>query len=310
MFSTAFTLELQAERLVDYAIGAGYRRFCILAPSTGHGRELSRVFMAEVRRRGAEIISEELYAENQTDFRHQIQHLKTMDLQRYGKTSKKMIKTRKGSRTHAVHTPGFDAVFLPGEYRQAVLIASQLAFHGVRVPLLGNNTWRTPDFVRFHHSSLEGGSFINSFFAESSDPNVHDFVEEYRSVYHAEPSMTAAQSYEATQLVLKAIHQGARSGSAIREFLARSDDLPVFAGVNGFRPNGVLNRKGFLIRILSDGKLGVIQPRKVQGEVLTIKGETYVVRDGLGKEAGLQLGQNSKVQGGAQVVDTISTTRK
>ena len=60
-----------------------------------------------------------------------------------------------------------------------------------------------------------------------------------------------------------------------------------------------------MVQIASNGKFNLIQARTVQGEVITIKGETFVIRDGLGKEVRFRIDPNSKVQGGAKVGDRI-----
>jgi hypothetical protein len=43
----------------------------------------------------------------------------------------------------------------------------------------------------------------------------------------------------------------------------------------------------------------------VSGEVLKIEGETYVIRDGFGKEVRLHVDQNSKIEGSPKVGDKI-----
>jgi ABC-type branched-subunit amino acid transport system substrate-binding protein len=52
--------------------------------------------------------------------------------------------------------------------------------------------------------------------AESRIAAVREFVEAYQVRYHAEPSMFAAQAYEAAQVVLMGIRGGATSGKKLR----------------------------------------------------------------------------------------------
>lgn len=252
LFSTAFTFPQQASRLADYAIGTlGYRRFCILYPDNSYGRELARRFTQDVHLRGGEIIAVESYREQDTDFGPQIQRLKAEDLERYGTTERN--KTDKGT-VQITYTPGFDALFLPGKSSQIALIAAQLAFYDVKVPLLGSNAWNSPHLLRLADRSLEGSVFLDGFFLDSPDPAVREFVDRYRRRYQSNPTQFAAQAYDATWMVLEAIRKGATTGREVRDQLLTVQDLPSLGGPAAFGPGGALNRKAFVIQV-KDGKL-------------------------------------------------------
>ncbi len=251
LFSTAFTLPQQTSRLADYAMGTlGYRRFCILYPDNSYGRELTRRFTQAIHLRGGEIIAAESYKERDTDFGPQIQRLKAEDLGRYGTYER--TKTSKGTE-QVTYTPGFDALFLPGNSTQIALIAAQLAFYDVKVPLLGSNAWNSPKLLRLADRSIEGSVFLDGFFLDSPDPAVREFVDRYRRRYQTSPSLFAAQAYDATWLVLDAIRKGATSGREVRDQLLQIQDLPSLGGPAAFGPAGALNRKIFVIQV-KDGK--------------------------------------------------------
>lgn len=247
VFSTALTYPSQAHRLADYAMTRlNHRRFCILHPDTTYGQELSRLFSQAVRERGGEIIAVESYKDTDTDFGPQIKRLKAEDLKRGGTTTTKQ--TNKGL-TRVLYTPGFDAIFLPGDYAKIALIAPQLAFYDVSVTLLGGNGWNSPDLLRLGERTIEGGIFVDGFFLDSPTPTIQDFVEQYRLRYQSDPTLFAAQAYDATRLVLEAIRKGATSGKEVREQLANLQDLPALSGPAAFGPGGTLNRKVFVIQI-------------------------------------------------------------
>ena len=133
-FNTAMTSSVQAKRLVEYAIlKLGYHRFCIIYPKTAYGRELADMFGKEVLHSGGEVIAVEEYTEDQTDVANQLRRLKTKDLEQYG------IEEPEENRTgeeRLVYTPGFDAVFLPGQPVHLAIIAAQLAFFDMNVPII------------------------------------------------------------------------------------------------------------------------------------------------------------------------------
>jgi branched-chain amino acid transport system substrate-binding protein len=252
LFSTALTYGLQAQRIVEHAMAQlGYKRFAVLSPETAYGRELARLFAAEVQRRGGEIIAAESYKPGDTDFGGPIRRMKDADLKKYGKTE--TTKTSKGL-MRLIYTPGFDAVYVPGDGLEAALIAPQFVFYDVKVPLLGSNTWNTPDLTRVADRTLDGSVFVDGFFLDSPDPAVREFVDRYRKRHQSDPTLFAAQAFDATRVVLEAIRRGAANGRAVRDQLAKIPDLPALTGPSAFGPGGALNKRLFVIYV-KNGKL-------------------------------------------------------
>jgi branched-chain amino acid transport system substrate-binding protein len=252
VLSTAMTHPQQVHRMAEHALGnLGYRRFCILYPDTTYGQELANLFGLEVRKRGGELIAVESYKETDTDFGPQILRIKEADLKRYGQTE--TVKTSKGV-TRTIYTPGFDAIYLPGDSGQVALIAPQLLFYDVKAHLLGSNTWNSPDLLRLADRSIDGSIFVDGFFKDSPDQNLREFVDRYRRRYQSEPSLFSAQAYDAMRVVLDAIRKGASSGPAVFEQLVNTPDLPTLSGAAAFGPGGVLNRRVYIIYV-KGGKL-------------------------------------------------------
>jgi len=246
-FSTAMTSSVQAKRLVEYAVlQLGYHRFCIIYPQTAYGRELGDMFAKEVLHSGGEIIASESYSEDQTDIGEQLRRLKEKDLAQYGTTKKE--KTRTGEE-RTVYTPGFDAVFVPGQPVHLALIAAQLAFYDMNVPILGGNSWHNPELFRWAKRDLDGSVFVDGFFPNSPDPNIQMFVGRYRSQFHKEPSLFAFQAYDAATMVMETIRQGAQSGQNVWDQLVRRSDLPALSGFASFSSSGILNRRLYLLQI-------------------------------------------------------------
>ncbi len=257
VFSTALTYGHQAKRVAEYALKEQqFKRFAILYPDTPYGRDLARLFAQEIRQQDGELIASEPYKEGDNDFRAVIAKLKAEDLKQYGvevQVDNDPTKTgiRKGGKKgkRLLYSPGFDAIFIPGRSLDVGLLAAQLAFYDIAVPLLGANGWNQPDFARVADRSVEGGVFADGFFAESSSPAVQEFVERYRKRFQATPSLFAAQGYDAARLTVEAIRRGATSGEAVRDYLLMQHDLPTLSGPSGFNPDGTLNRHVFLIQV-------------------------------------------------------------
>lgn len=255
LFSTSLTYALQAERMATYAAqDQGHQRFCIIHPDTVYGRELARLFAQEVSHRDGEIIAIESFKEGDTDFTPQIQRLKAEDLKKYGLAVPVEIPHQPGkpaNRTEkrVLYTPGFDAIFIPSRAQDIGLLAAQLAFHDIKVPLLGTNGWNSQDFVRTADRTVDGATFVDGFFVDSPNPAVQDFVQRYRKRFESTPSLFTMQGYDAARVVIEGIRHGATSGEALQEFLNTNRTFPTLAGPAGFGPDGTLRRPLFLLQV-------------------------------------------------------------
>jgi len=261
VFSTALTYSIQAEQMADYAMRRyGCRRFAVMHPDNGYGRQLAHYFIEEAKRQGGEVITVESYREDETDFAKEIARVKAASLRRIQQDRQTNLSTQPSDRKDdkgrpAVSRRGLDAIYLPGTFRHAVLLAAQLRFHDLKVRLVGSNAWHTSDLAHFPDKSIQGGVFVDSFFAQSRVPAVREFVEAYRARYNSEPSLFAAQAYESAQLVVSGIAAGATSGKKLRAFLERADSLPTLLGPASFNSTGVLNRTLFVLQVSQDGQL-------------------------------------------------------
>ncbi len=255
LFSTSLTYGSQAERIATYATQEqGHRRFCIIHPDTVYGRELARLFAQEVYRVDGEIIAIEAFKEGETDFAPQIQRLKAEDLKKYGLSVPVEIPRPTGkpaSRTEKrlLYTPGFDAIFIPSRSQDIGLLAAQLAFHDIKVPLLGTNGWNSQDFVRTADRTVDGATFVDGFFVDSPNPAVQDFVQRYRKRFESTPSLFTMQGYDAARVVIEGIRHGATTGEALQEFFTTQRDLPTLAGPASFGADGTLHRPLFLLQV-------------------------------------------------------------
>jgi ABC-type branched-subunit amino acid transport system substrate-binding protein/predicted negative regulator of RcsB-dependent stress response len=255
LFSTSLTYGLQTERIAAYALKEqGYRRFCILYPDTIYGRELARLFAQEVRQHQGEIIAAAAFKEGDTDFGPIITQFKAEDLKKYGlavpvDTPRPAGKPLNRSDKRVLYTPGFDAIFIPSRSNDIGLIAAQLAFHDMRVPLLGTNGWNSQDFARTADRTVDGATFVDGFFVDSPNPAVQDFVQRYHKRFQTTPSLFTVQGYDAARVVIDGIRNGVTSGQALQEFLMTQRNLPALSGPASFAPDGTLHRPLFLLQV-------------------------------------------------------------
>ena len=258
-FSTAMTPLLQVQRIVEYVMQHfGYTRFCILAPRTAHGKRLRYVFQRVVIKNGGEVVAVEWYQPGTTDATKQLTRIKEANLSFYGNMLPpepaepvpllNLPVQDEAEEEHLVYTTGFDALFLPGRPTDVAFLSAQLAFLDVQVPLIGTNGWNHPDLLRLGRNTLEGGLFGDALFLHSDEPEVQRFVAEYRERFQTDPSIFAAQAYDAMRIILEAINWEATTGPEIQQHFAQYD-LPTLGGMTNFGEGGILNRKVYMIKI-------------------------------------------------------------
>jgi ABC-type branched-subunit amino acid transport system substrate-binding protein/predicted negative regulator of RcsB-dependent stress response len=247
----SITSRQQAREIADYAVNTlNEKRFCILFSNDAYGGEMMRAFTEEVGKFGGEIIARASYDPDATDFGPQIKYLKDADLAKYGVLGPPP--EQKGELRE--YKPGFDGIFIPGDYNEVGLIAPQLAFYNIQgVTMLGTNGWDSPDLFRIGGKYVDGGIFVDGFYPASSDPAVRSFVDRYRNRFNEEPSLLAAQAYDTASLILKSIQQGASSGETIRDFVSRVQNFPGATGPINFTPEGDLAKRLYVIQA-KDGK--------------------------------------------------------
>jgi ABC-type branched-subunit amino acid transport system substrate-binding protein len=207
---------------------------------------MTLAFTEEIRQLGGEIIAADTYGPQATDFGPPLKRIKAADLKRDGKLEPA---GKKRGKTITMYRPGFDALFLPGEAEKVSLIAGQLPFYAAKIPILGTNGMNAPNLIRSDSHALEGAIFADSFFVDSPDPAVRDFVELYVRRFQKPPSAFAAQAYEATRLVLDAMRKGATTGRDLRNSLATMQNAPGLAGPLAMTPEGHLERQYVLIQV-------------------------------------------------------------
>ncbi|MBI3358721.1 MAG: ABC transporter substrate-binding protein [Nitrospirae bacterium] len=239
VFRNATTPASQCHAIAEYAARTlGLKRFAILFPSERHEKEWVRCLRENVGQMGGKIVLAEPYLPNETDFKDSIARLKKAYEQ----------------------GEGFDAIFLPGEARTIGLILPQLVFHNLKdVVLLGAMGWNDPDFLKLAGQYAEGAVFVDGFFEESPDPFVQRFVSQYREKFHEDPNLFAAQAYDAANIILEAIKQGAVTRSDVRSVIAQ---IKAFEAVSGYIfevKDGEAIKKPFLIQV-KKGKLVQVNP--------------------------------------------------
>ncbi len=262
IFRESLTNSLQAKALAGYVSQyLDLSKFAILYPKDPYGEELMNYFWDEVSREGGEIVAVEGYDPKQTDFGEEIKRLVGLyylDLRQEEK--RKWEETEEGE-WEPEPIIDFEAIFIPDYYDKVGLIAPQLAYYDVEgVHLLGSNGWNYPQLIEMAGKYVEGAIFVDSFFKDSLNPEIREFVRRFDATFSEEPEILAAQAYDATRMVLTILkQQRVSSRPALREGLLSLSKYPGVSGNTSFTSNGELNKDLFILKV-EGGKIIQVSP--------------------------------------------------
>lgn len=253
VFRNSLTAQLQVRALVDYAMEVrGFTQFGIMSPQTRQGENFAKLFREEIIRRGGEIIVEQSYLTDQTDFRYQVRLLQGLDPNAPDETEEEKKPGGVEPLAEAEEDPPpFEALFIPDYADRISLIAPQLAFYGLEgVQLLGPSGWNDSELPRLARQSVEGAIFTDGFFRHSDYPFVREFVEHFFAQYNEEPTILEAQGYDIAGILLTLLNDSRiRSREDLRRALNQLQDYPGVTGATRFDMNGEADKILFLLQI-------------------------------------------------------------
>jgi len=152
-----------------------------------------------------------------------------------------------------------EAIFIPGYYQDAGLIALQARQLGITVPLFGGDGWESHDLVSIGGAAVEGAYFSTHFSPEEPSPVVQDFVKKFQDRYGVKPDAMAALSYDSAMLLADAFKRaGTTDGPKVRDALAATKDFPGITGQITIDEHRNA-KKPLVILQVTDGKFKLIE---------------------------------------------------
>ncbi|MBY0471136.1 penicillin-binding protein activator [bacterium] len=245
VFPSAMTPKSQAYEIARYAIEKmGLRKFAVIHPRDKFGEQLSQHFWDATESMGGEIVGFEAYNTGETDFRQQVDRLtgvhygdaRQRELEILAKSREEANIRKKSRKTDKYFklTPivDFQAVFIPDEPKIVGLVIPTFAYRDIeRVKFLGIATWHSNELLSRAGNYAEGAVFVDTFFNESSSPQVKKFVSRFSTTFGAEPTAIEALSYDAANILEQVLFSvGSSNRDAIRDGLKR---IMGYQGVTG-----------------------------------------------------------------------------
>jgi ABC-type branched-subunit amino acid transport system substrate-binding protein len=250
VFRNSLTSELQVRALVDYAMEQrGLSTFGIMSPQTRQGENFAEIFRNEVWWRGGEVVAEQSYQTDQTDFRYQVRLLQGLDPD--APDEEDPVDPEDPEIEEEESLPPFEALFIPDYSDRISLIAPQIAFYGLEdIQLLGTNGWNDAELPRLARQFVENAVFTDSFFLHSSYPFVQEFVAEYFNRFGEEPTILEAQGYDIAGIMLSLLNDpDISTREDLRRALSQLQNFPGVTGATRFDLVGEADKILFLLQV-------------------------------------------------------------
>jgi branched-chain amino acid transport system substrate-binding protein len=124
-----------------------------------------------------------------------------------------------------------DVLFTPQYYNEVPLIVQQARDLGYEGPILGSDSWGSPDLLDLCGDACNGLFFTTHYSPDAASEVGQKFISAYEELYGAKPDDVAALTYDAFQLLFTAIRNAQSIDRAdIRDALA---GIQLYEGVTG-----------------------------------------------------------------------------
>ncbi len=218
----------QAEALAETSIKRLHLTdVATLHSTSANGLSYANDFSAAMENRGGHVTVSEPFAEGKTDYRSEIERLRT-------KKPK--------------------AVYLAGLDQELGLILRQAQEVGFTTQFLASPGAISQKLLDIAGLAAEGLiSASATFDPESADGSVKSFVESYTAKYGTAPDFIAANSYDAVYLIASPFRQGLTAGEQIKKALYSVKNFPGVGGTMTFDSRGEVSKPISVVRV-TNGK--------------------------------------------------------
>ncbi|MBN1141402.1 MAG: ABC transporter substrate-binding protein, partial [Deltaproteobacteria bacterium] len=154
-----------------------------------------------------------------------------------------------------------DFIFIPNNYNQVALIVKQAHNLGWKGPFMGSDAWGSAELMQLCGQDCVGHYFSTHYAAAGAKGETKKFIERYKAKYGYTPDDVAALTWDATNLVLKAIQNTGKIQSnvkaqrqAIRDAMAAIPEFPGITGSMKFNDQGDPIKCAVVVRIDEKGE--------------------------------------------------------
>jgi branched-chain amino acid transport system substrate-binding protein len=235
IFRVCFIDEFQGRLIADFARKTlKARQVAVLTDvKQDYSVGLADYFKQPFTAAGGKIVAEQSYSGGDKDFKAQLTAIKAANP---------------------------DAIFVPGYYTEAGLVARQARDLGITVPLFGGDGWEAPQLIEIGGAALENTYYSTHYSPERDLTEVQNFVKKYRAKYNNEiPDAMAALGYDSAMVLVDAMKRaGTTESSKLRDAIAATKDFPGVTGKTTLDEKRNATKSAVIITV-KDGKFKYVE---------------------------------------------------
>jgi branched-chain amino acid transport system substrate-binding protein len=159
-----------------------------------------------------------------------------------------------------------DFIFLPENYSFAALIVPQARDLGYKGPFMGSDAWGSAELLNLCGNDCKGQFFSTHYAAAGAKGATREFINQFQKKYGYVPDDVAALTWDAVNIMLKAIQQGGKvepdvrkMRKLIRDNLARISNFEGITGNMRFDDQGDPIKCAVVVEIADDGQFTAVE---------------------------------------------------
>jgi len=234
----------EAVAVLSHLSREGITDLLLFHPENGYGKGFAEAVAAAARESGVRVSKTVSYSPDAKDFTDVIRKaVGTATFQQQSR-SKEKGKAMKLRQSGVVIADRWDRVFL---------IASQLRYYNVYLPLAGFSGWNDEELLRKAGPAVAGAVFSVDYSDAIPGSQGERFRKEFQGAMRFPPTRFEAMGYDGALFLSEAFALEGGAGripaEAMRERIARRKNFPGVTGTFQFTSNGEMRRKVPLLKV-------------------------------------------------------------
>jgi ABC-type branched-subunit amino acid transport system substrate-binding protein len=234
----------EAAAVLSHLAREGIAELLLFHPENGYGRGFADAVAAAAKGAGVRVSKTVSYPPDAKDYTNVIR--KAVG----GATFEKQSRTKERGKAMTLRQSG---IVIADRWDRVFLLASQLRYYNVYLPLAGFSGWNDQELLRKAGPAVAGAVFSVDY--SDAIPGSHGdrFRKEFQEAMRFAPTRFEAMGYDGALLFAEALALGGGNGrpaaEGIRERIVRLKNYPGVTGAFQFASSGELRRKVSLLKI-------------------------------------------------------------
>ena len=234
----------EARALLAHLARAGISDLLLFHPENGYGKGFAAAAAAAARDAGIRIAKTVSYPPDVQDF--------TETIKRAVGNATFRRQSRSKEKGKAMKLP-LGGIIIADRWDRVYLLASQLRYYNVYLPLAGFSGWNDPELLRKAVGSVSGAVFPVDYSDAIPGSEGDRFRKDFQEAMRIPPNRFEAMGYDGALFLSEAYAleggSGRSLGEAMRERIPRLRNFPGVTGTFQFSPAGDLRRKVSLLQV-------------------------------------------------------------